>query len=215
MSKLRHKSSSHRHSSQRWLQEHEQDPYVKQAQTAGYRSRAVYKLAQLDARDHLFYPNMTVIDLGAAPGGWCQWIKQRLSHQVQLLAVDILPMEPIKGVTFIQGDFTQEQVLNELLTTLAGQAADLVISDMAPNMSGVKAIDQPRAMLLAELARDLALQVLKPQGSFLTKLFQGEGFDSYLNSLRAHFAQVSIRKPEASRARSREVYALAKILSNC
>jgi len=214
MSKHR-QHSSHSHSSQRWLQEHEQDPYVKQAQGAGYRSRAVYKLAQLDARDQLFYPNMTVIDLGAAPGGWCQWVNQRLSHQVQLLALDILPMEPITGVTFIQGDFTQEQILAELLTTLGGQTADLVMSDMAPNMSGVKAIDQPRSMLLAELARDLALEVLKPQGNFLTKLFQGEGFDNYLKSLRTHFNSVNIRKPAASRARSREVYVLAKSFVNC
>lgn len=215
MSKLRRNLSSHSHSSQRWLQEHDQDPYVKQAQVAGYRSRAVYKLAQLDAKDNLFYPNMTIIDLGAAPGGWCQWVNERLSHRVRLLAVDILPMEPIKGVTFIQGDFTEDQVLADLLATLDGQPADLVMSDMAPNMSGVKAIDQPRAVLLAELARDLALEVLKPQGSFLTKLFQGEGFDIYLNSLRKHFNSVSIRKPDASRARSREVYVLAKFISNC
>ncbi|OQY51085.1 MAG: 23S rRNA (uridine(2552)-2'-O)-methyltransferase RlmE [Candidatus Parabeggiatoa sp. nov. 2] len=197
-------------SSQRWLKEHGSDVYVKQAALHGYRSRAVYKLAPIDARDRLFYPNMTVIDLGAAPGGWSQWVKQRLHNQVRLFALDILPMEPLPGVTFIQGDFREQAVLDNLLNQLGEQQASLVMSDMAPNISGMKAIDQPRAMLLAELARDLAFEVLAAEGHFLTKVFQGEGFDFYIKGLRPYFKQVVIRKPEASRSRSSEVYVLAK-----
>jgi len=203
-------NKKHRKNSQRWLREHGSDVYVKQANLAGYRSRAVYKLAQIDSRDHLFRPNMTVIDLGAAPGGWSQWVTQRLHNQVRLFALDILPIEPLPGVTFIQGDFREQMVLDELLNQLGEHKADLVMSDMAPNISGVKAIDQPRAILLAELARDLALEVLAAQGYFLTKIFQGEGFDAYIKELRAYFKQVMIRKPEASRSRSSEVYVLAK-----
>jgi len=196
--------------SQSWLQAQQHDPYVKQATKAGYRCRAVYKLAQIDARDQLFHPHMTVVDLGAAPGGWCQWVKQRLNDRVQLVAVDKLAMLPIAGVTFIQGDFQHQTVVEQLLEALPQQQADLVMSDMAPNMSGIKAVDQPRSMLLAELARDLAIDILKARGHFLVKLFQGEGFDSYLTELRAYFKQVVVRKPEASRAHSREVYILAK-----
>lgn len=197
-------------SSQHWIKEHRSDVYVKQAQQAGYRSRAAYKLAQIDARDRLFSPNMTVLDLGAAPGGWSQWVKQRLDNQVRLFALDIIAMQPLPGVTFIQGDFREQPVLDDLLNQLGEQKAHLVMSDMAPNMSGMKAIDQPRVMLLAELARDFALEVLAPQGHFLTKIFQGEGFDSYIKELRPKFKQVVIRKPEASRSRSPEVYVLAK-----
>lgn len=197
-------------SSRRWLQEHRSDSYVKQANLAGYRSRAVYKLAQIDNHDHLFHAGMTVVDLGAAPGGWSQWIKRSLHDQVRLFALDILPMEPLPGVTFIQGDFREPVVLDELLNQLGHHKADIVISDMAPNISGVKAIDQPRAMLLAELARDFALDVLSPRGHFLTKIFQGEGFDFYVKGLRAHFERVVVRKPKASRSRSPEVYVLAK-----
>jgi 23S rRNA (uridine2552-2'-O)-methyltransferase len=197
-------------SSQRWLKEHHTDTYVKQAQQTGYRSRAAYKLAQLDARDHLFHAGMTVIDLGAAPGGWSQWVTQRFPNQIRILALDLLPMAPLPGVTFIQGDFTEPAILEQLLRNLNNHPADLVMSDMAPNISGIKAIDQPRAMLLAELARDLARQVLAPSGHFLTKLFQGEGFDLYLKDLKTYFKQVVIRKPEASRGRSSEIYILAK-----
>jgi len=197
-------------SSQHWLKEHRADVYVKQAQQAGYRSRAAYKLAQIDDRDRLFSPNMTVLDLGAAPGGWSQWVKQRLHNQVRLFALDIVAMQPLPGVTFIQGDFRDPSALDNLLNQLGEQKADLVMSDMAPNMSGMKAIDQPRVMFLAELARDLALKVLAPQGHFLTKIFQGEGFDSYVKELRPNFKKVVIRKPEASRSRSSEVYVLAK-----
>jgi 23S rRNA (uridine2552-2'-O)-methyltransferase len=203
-------SKKHRKNSQRWLREHGSDIYVKQANLAGYRSRAVYKLAQIDAHDRLFRPNMTIIDLGAAPGGWSQWVAQRLHNQVRLFAVDILPIEPLPGVTFIQGDFREQTLLDELLNQLGDHKADLVMSDMAPNISGIKAIDQPRVMLLAELARDLALQVLADQGLFLTKIFQGEGFDTYIKGLRTHFKQVMIRKPDASRSRSSEIYVLAK-----
>lgn len=198
-------------SSERWLQEHNSDPYVKQAKQEDYRSRAVYKLAQIDERDHLFYPNMTVIDLGAAPGGWSQWVQRRLKNQVNIFALDILPMKPLAGVTFIQGDFTEQIILDELLNKLGdSNKANLVMSDMAPNISGIKSVDQARMMLLAELARDLAFDVLATKGCFLTKVFQGEGFDSYLKSLRSCFKKVVIRKPKASRSRSSELYILAK-----
>ena len=196
--------------SQAWLKEHSSDIYVKQAHLAGYRSRAVYKLAQIEARDHLFHPNMTVIDLGAAPGGWSQWITQHLHHKVTIFALDILPLEPLPGVTFIQGDFRESTIVDNLLNQLEHNKVDLVISDMAPNISGIKDFDQPRIMLLAELAKDFALKVLAPQGHFLTKIFQGEGFDDYIKELRTCFKPVVIRKPTASRSRSSEVYVLAK-----
>ncbi|MCK5662136.1 MAG: 23S rRNA (uridine(2552)-2'-O)-methyltransferase RlmE [Thiotrichaceae bacterium] len=199
---------SKKHNSQRWLNEHKSDLYVKQAKLAGYRSRAVYKLAQIDARDRLFRPNMTVIDLGAAPGGWSQWVTKH--KQVKVFALDILPIVPLPGVNFIQGDFREQTVLDKLLNQLGDDKVDLVMSDMAPNISGVKDIDQPRAMLLAEIARDLTYEVLATSGHFLSKIFQGEGFDSYVKGLKADFKQVVIRKPEASRSRSSEVYVLAK-----
>ncbi len=197
-------------SSQRWLSEHRNDTYVKQAQQAGYRSRAVYKLAQIDARDHLLHPDMTVIDLGAAPGGWSQWVIQRLANRVRVFALDILPMDPLPGVTFIQGDFSESQVLNELLQQLDSHPVHLVMSDMSPNLSGIKDVDQARAMLLVELARDLAFQVLAPDGHFLTKVFQGEGLDFYIRELRSAFQEVVLRKPQASRQRSSELYIVAK-----
>ena len=196
-------------SSQRWLQEYHADKYVKQAKHAGYRSRSVYKLAQIDARDRLFYPGMTVIDLGAAPGGWSQWVQQRLHHQVKLIAVDILTIEPLPGVTCIQGDFQEPKVITELHNYLGAQTANLVMSDMAPNICGIKVVDQSRAMLLAELAKDFALEVLGRHGNFLCKIFQGEGFDAYLQELKSYFQKVVIRKPDASRARSAEIYVLA------
>jgi len=197
-------------SSRKWLVEHNTDSYVQQAKKAGYRSRAAYKLEQLDERDKLFKPNMTIVDLGAAPGGWSQWVQRRLENKVRLFALDILPIDPLPDVTFIQGDFHDEAVLQQLLGQIGESKADLVMSDMAPNMSGMKAVDQPRSMLLAELARDLALDILAPQGHFLTKVFQGEGFDVFIKDLRQHFTKVLIRKPDASRARSPEVYVLAK-----
>lgn len=199
-----------RKSSHRWLQEHHADPYVKQAQQAGYRSRAVYKLAQIDTRDHLFWPGMTIVELGAAPGGWSQWVTQRLSNQVNLWALDILPMAPLPNVTFIQGDFREPQVFEELLRQLQGQPVHLVMSDMSPNLSGEKLIDQPRMMLLADLAKEFSFNVLSNGGQFLTKIFQGAGSEAYLKALKPHFKQVVIRKPPASKSRSSEIYVLAK-----
>jgi 23S rRNA (uridine2552-2'-O)-methyltransferase len=196
-------------SSAGWLREHFNDEYVKKAQAEGLRSRAVYKLEELIARDRLLKPGSTVVDLGAAPGSWSQLVRQRLGTTGQVIALDILPMDAIPGVDFLQGDFREESVLRELETRLQGQSVDLVLSDLAPNMSGVALADQIRAMALAELALDFSRQWLRPGGSFLIKLFQGAGFDDYLRGLRAEFTRVTMRKPKASRARSREVYALA------
>jgi 23S rRNA (uridine2552-2'-O)-methyltransferase len=196
-------------SSAGWLREHFSDVYVKKAQAEGVRSRAVYKLEELIDRDRLLKPGMTVVDLGAAPGGWSQLVRQRLGEHGKVFALDILPMQGIAGVDFLEGDFREESVLRALEARLAGQPVDLVLSDMAPNMSGVALADQIRAMDLAELALDFSRQWLKPGGAFLIKLFQGAGFDDYIRSLRADFSRVTMRKPTASRARSREVYALA------
>ncbi len=196
-------------SSSRWLQEHFSDPYVKRAQAEGWRSRAVFKLEELIERDHLLKPGMVVVDLGAAPGGWSQVVNERLRGSGRIVALDILPMQGIAGVDFIEGDFREESVLRQLEAKLSGAAVDLVLSDMAPNMSGVAVVDQARMMHLAELALDFSRQWLKPGGAFLIKLFQGAGFDEYVRNLRADFERVSIRKPKASRARSAEVYALA------
>ncbi len=197
-------------SSRRWLKEHFDDPYVKKAQEAGYRSRAVFKLKEIDEKDTLLKPGRVVVDLGAAPGGWCEYARSRLSDKDPVFALDILPMEPIENVTFLQGDFTEESVLEALLAALDGRKVDLVLSDMAPNISGMKAIDQPKAMYLAELAVDFCTRVLNQGGDFLVKVFQGEGFDEFQKTLRAHFDKVLVRKPKASRARSREVYLLAR-----
>jgi len=196
-------------SSSRWLREHFDDVYVKKAQAEGLRSRAVFKLEELIERDRLLKPGIRVVDLGAAPGSWSQLVRQRLGDSGTVIALDILPMQGIGGVDFLQGDFREESVLKELEALLDGGKVDLVLSDMAPNMSGVALADQIRAMDLAELALDFSRQWLKPGGAFLIKLFQGAGFDDYLRSLRAEFTRVTMRKPKASRARSREVYALA------
>ncbi len=196
-------------SSSRWLREHFDDVYVKKAQAEGVRSRAVYKLEELIERDHLLKPGISVVDLGAAPGGWSQLVRQRLGETGRVVALDIRPMQGIAGVEFLQGDFREADVLSQLEAMLDGNKVDLVLSDMAPNMSGVALADQIRSMDLAELALDFSRQWLKPGGSFLIKLFQGTGFDDYLRSLRADFSRVTMRKPKASRARSREVYALA------
>jgi len=196
-------------SSAGWLREHFNDEYVKRAQAEGMRSRAVYKLEELIERDRLLRPGINVVDLGAAPGGWSQLVRQRLGEDGRVFALDILPMQGIAGVEFLQGDFREEAVLRALEARLAGLPIDLVLSDMAPNMSGVALSDQIRAMDLAELALDFARDWLKPGGAFLIKLFQGVGFDDYLRSLRRDFSRVTMRKPKASRARSREVYALA------
>jgi 23S rRNA (uridine2552-2'-O)-methyltransferase len=196
-------------SSQRWLKEHFGDPFVKRAQKEGLRSRAAYKLEELIERDRLLEPGMVVVDLGAAPGGWSQMVAQRLGGRGRIVALDILPMPSIPGVAFIEGDFREAEVLARLEADLGGRAVDLVLSDMAPNMTGVSMVDQARAMELSELALDFAKRHLKLGGSFLIKLFQGAGFDAYLKDLRRDFAKVTMRKPKASRARSREVYGLA------
>jgi 23S rRNA (uridine2552-2'-O)-methyltransferase len=196
-------------SSARWLKEHFGDEYVKRARVEGLRSRAAFKLDELLDRDRLLKPGMLVVDLGAAPGGWSQLVRQRLGEKGRVFALDILPMQGIGGVEFIQGDFREEAVFEALMAKLEGAPVDLVLSDMAPNISGIGVADQARAMHLAELATDFAAKCLKPGGSLLVKLFQGQGFDEYLRDLRAGFARVTLRKPRASRARSREVYALA------
>lgn len=196
-------------SSSRWLREHFNDPYVKRAQAEGWRSRAVFKLEELIERDHLLKPGMVIVDLGAAPGGWSQIARERLGERGRVIAVDILPMQGIGGVEFIEGDFREEAVLRQLEQTLAGATVDLVLSDMAPNMSGMAVVDQPRSMHLVELAEEFAGAHLRTGGAFLTKVFQGEGFDEFVRRLRAGYGRVSIRKPKASRARSPEVYALA------
>ncbi|RCV90664.1 23S rRNA (uridine(2552)-2'-O)-methyltransferase RlmE [Billgrantia montanilacus] len=192
------------------MKEHFDDRFVQQSWQDGYRSRASYKLLALDEKDRLFKPGMAVIDLGAAPGGWSQVAADKVGPEGVVIASDILEMDALAGVDFIQGDFTEESVLEAILATLGNRPVDLVMSDMAPNMSGMAAIDQPQAMYLVELALDLARQTLKPQGRFLAKVFQGEGFDAYLKELRSSFGRVVTRKPEASRARSREVYLLAE-----
>lgn len=196
-------------SSSRWLREHFNDPFVKRAQSEGWRSRAVFKLEELMDRDHLLKPGMVVVDLGAAPGGWSQIARERLGGKGRVVALDILPMQGIGGVEFIHGDFREESVLKQLENLLDGAAVDLVLSDMAPNMSGMAAVDQPRSMHLVELAEEFAAAHLRKGGAFLTKVFQGEGFDDFVRRLRSGYERVSIRKPKASRARSPEVYALA------
>lgn len=193
-------------SSGRWLQEHFSDPYVQQSKEAGYRSRASFKLLEIDRKDRLFRPGQTVVDLGAAPGGWSQVAVERVGDRGTVIASDILPMDPIAGVTFVQGDFTEQSVLDKLLEAVGERPVDVVISDMAPNMSGMAAVDIPRAMDLIELALDAAQRVLRPEGTFVTKVFQGEGFDQLLQTMKTDFRKVMTRKPDASRARSREQY---------
>jgi 23S rRNA (uridine2552-2'-O)-methyltransferase len=197
-------------SSRRWLREHFDDEYVKKAQREGYRSRAVYKLEEIQQKDRLIKPGMTVVDLGAAPGSWSEYASALVGRQGKVVATDILPMEPLPGVSFVQGDFREDAVMERLLQVLEGRSVDLVMSDMAPNISGVGAVDQPRAMYLAELAVEFAQRVVRPGGELLVKIFQGEGFDALLKQLRSQYNKVVIRKPRSSRARSREVYALAR-----
>ncbi|HVY53636.1 MAG TPA: 23S rRNA (uridine(2552)-2'-O)-methyltransferase RlmE [Gammaproteobacteria bacterium] len=195
--------------SHEWLKEHFTDEYVKKAQRSGYRSRAVYKLQELHEKDRLFKPGMTVIDLGAAPGGWSQLVAPLVGKKGRVIALDILPMEPIANVEFIQGDFGDEALHGVLLEKLAGTSPDWVISDIAPNTSGILSVDQPKSMLLCEMALEFALSVLPQEGGFLIKVFQGEGFDAFLKEIRSNFKKVHIRKPKASRGRSREVYIVA------
>ena len=197
-------------SSARWLREHFDDPYVKRAQQKGYRARAAFKLEELNARDKLIRPGMCIVDLGAAPGSWSQLAAELMGGRGRIVALDILPMAPLPGVQVLQADFTEDAALAALHEALGGQPVDLVMSDMASNISGESAVDQPRAMYLAELALEFAGQVLRPGGDFLVKLFQGEGFDAYVRDVRQQFGKVVIRKPKASRPRSREVYLLAR-----
>lgn len=197
-------------SSARWLNEHVNDPFVKQAQKDGYRSRASYKLLALNDKDKLIKPGMLVIDLGSAPGGWSQIASQLVGEKGKVIASDILPMDALPDVDFIQGDFTEESVFDEIMAVIDDRPVDVVISDMAPNLSGVAAADQAGSIYLIELALDMAQQVLKPKGSFVAKAFQGEGYEAFVKQVREHFDAVLIRKPEASRARSREVYVVGK-----
>jgi 23S rRNA (uridine2552-2'-O)-methyltransferase len=195
-------------SSKQWLREHFDDSYVRRSQEDGYRSRASYKLLEIQEKDQLIRPGMTVIDLGSAPGGWSQVAAALVGEKGKVLASDILPMDSLAGVEFIQGDFTEQPVLDEILARLGDDGADLVISDMAPNLSGMKEMDQPRAMYLAELALDLAKTTLHDGAYFLVKVFQGEGFEDFHRQLKECFQSVKTRKPGASRQRSREIYLL-------
>lgn len=197
-------------SSQQWMQEHFQDEYVKKAQALGYRSRAVFKLIEIQEKDKIIRPGINIVDLGAAPGGWSQYARNVLAKQGKIVALDLLPIDPIAGVEFIQGDFRENEVLEQLYEILDGEPVHLLLSDMAPNMSGSREMDQPRALYLGELALDAAKSILVEGGTFLIKMFQGEGFDEYLNQVKRHFKVVLIRKPKASRPRSNEVYILAK-----
>jgi 23S rRNA (uridine2552-2'-O)-methyltransferase len=192
-----------------WLAEHFNDEFVKRARKEGYRSRAVYKLQEIDARDRLLKPGMIVVDLGAAPGAWSQYVRERVGRTGRVIALDILPMEALPGVEVLQGDFTEESTLKALLDALGGRPVDLVISDMSPNISGVDSADKARAMYLSELAVDFAVQVLKPGGGFLMKVFQGSGFSELYKDIQGKFTRVVSRKPKASRARSAEIYVLA------
>jgi 23S rRNA (uridine2552-2'-O)-methyltransferase len=196
-------------SSKAWLKEHRDDPYVQQAQREGYRSRACYKLLEIQERDKLIRPGMTVLDLGSAPGGWSQVAAQLVGHSGRVIASDILPMDALAGVEFIEGDFTSEAVFGQILGAIGDTPVDLVMSDMSPNMSGLSAVDQPRSIYLVELALDMARQVLAPGGMFVSKIFQGEGFDELFRDARNSFGKVLTRKPKASRPRSREVYVVA------
>ena len=204
-------AASRSKSSRRWLERHFNDEYVKRAQQEGYRSRAVYKLLEIQEKDRLLQPGQRVADLGAAPGGWSQVAVRLVGDKGRVLALDVLPMDPVPGVTFIQGDFREVEPLAQLREALGSEALDLVLSDMAPNMSGTAA-DQPRLIYLCELALDFALQHLRPGGTLVVKIFQGEGFDAYLKTLRRHFRQVISRKPRSSRRESRELYLVARDL---
>ena len=197
-------------SSGNWLQQHVNDPYVKQAQKDGYRSRASYKLIQLNEKDKLIRPGMLIVDLGSAPGGWSQVAANLVGAKGKVIATDILPMDPLKNVDFVLGDFTEQAVVDQILARLENRKPDLIICDIAPNISGIDVADQASSMYLVELALDMARHVLKPKGDFVAKVFQGAGSEAYLKELRRSFEKLLIRKPAASRPRSREVYVVAK-----
>ena len=202
--------SKPRGSSVSWRERQERDPYVQRARREGWRSRAVYKLQEIDDLERLLRPGMSCVDLGAAPGSWSQYVAEKLKGRARIVAIDLLAMDSLPGVEFIEGDFTDDATLAQLLQMLGGEKLDLVMSDMAPNTSGSRAVDQPRSMYLAELALDFARQVLRPRGDFVCKLFQGTGFDPFLADVRSCFGAVKVRKPKASRAGSREVYLVAR-----
>ena len=195
--------------SKTWIKEHLDDPFVKRANREGWRSRAVFKLQEIDEKYDLIRPGMVIVDLGAAPGGWSQFAAKKVGHQGKIIAIDLLEMDAIHNVSFIQGDFTDTQIYESLVEIVGLNKVDLVLCDMAPNITGMNSVDQPRAMYLAELAADLSREILIVEGGLLVKLFHGSGFDDYVKMLRNYFNKVLIRKPEASRSRSREVYALA------
>ncbi len=202
--------SGPRRSGGSWRDRQERDPYVRRARSEGWRSRAVFKLEEILDKERLLKPGMVVVDLGAAPGGWSQFVADRLKGRGRIIATDLLPMDALPGVEFVQGDFTESDVLDKILETLGDDRADLVLSDMAPNISGIKSVDQPKSMYLAELALDLCDKVLKPGGSLICKLFQGQGSEELIASARAQFGRVRVMKPAASRPGSREVYLVAR-----
>jgi len=195
--------------SKSWIKEHLDDPFVKRANREGWRSRAVFKLKELDEKYDLIQPGMTIVDLGSAPGGWSQYAAKKVGHQGKIIAIDLLEMDAIQNVSFLQGDFSDTQIVESLRDLIGPSKIDLVFCDMAPNITGMNSIDQPSVMYLAELAADFSRETLAPEGSLLVKLFHGAGFDDYVKMLRSYFGNVLIRKPKASRSRSREVYALA------
>ena len=205
--------SKPRRSSGSWRDRQERDPYVQRARREGWRSRAVFKLEQIDTKERLLRPGMVCVDLGSAPGGWSQYVTQKLDGKARVVAVDLLPMDALPEVDFVEGDFREDEIFEQLLEKIGEAGADLVMSDMAPNISGTKAVDQPRSMYLVELALDLARRVLKPGGSFVCKVFQGEGFDEFVRDARNSFERVRVIKPEASRSGSREVYLVARNFS--
>ena len=202
--------SKPRRSGGSWRERQEKDPYVQQARRDGWRSRAVYKLEQINDKDRLLKPDMVCVDLGSAPGSWSQYVTEKLKGRARIIAVDLLPMDSLPDVDFVQGDFTDDDIFEQLLKLVGEDGADLVMSDMAPNISGNKAVDQPRSMYLVELALDMARRVLKPGGNFVCKVFQGEGFDQFVVDARNSFKRVKVMKPKASRPGSREVYLVAR-----
>ena len=205
--------SKPRGSSRSWRERQERDPYVLQARKDGWRSRAVYKLEQIDQKERLLKPDMVCVDLGSSPGSWSQYVTEKLKGKARIIAVDLLPMDSLPDVEFVQGDFQDDEVFEQLLQAVGEGGADLVMSDIAPNITGTKAVDQPRSMYLVELALDMARRVLKPGGNFVCKVFQGEGFDEFVRDVRNSFQRVRVIKPKASRAGSREVYLVARNFS--
>ena len=205
--------SKPRSSSRSWRERQERDPYVQRARKEGWRSRAVFKLEQIDQKERLLKPGMVCVDLGSAPGGWSQFVTEKLKGKARIVAVDLLPMDALPDVEFVQGDFRDDEVFEQLLDAAGERGVDLVMSDMAPNITGTKVVDQPRSMYLVELALDMARRVLKPGGSFVTKVFQGEGFDEFVRDARNSFERVRVIKPKASRPGSREVYLVARNFS--